>query len=176
MNIFVTNTDPVIAAQELCDQHCRSKMMIESAIMLQNCFTNEQLNHENCPRTKTGKPRKSGKGYSKHQCTVWVKEARENFLWLVEHALEMFNERDYRWPGSQAHFTKQFILWCKDNSKYTCHVTDEQTQFTTAISTDSKCRLIPGFDMLSIPEQYQAYIKHDKPFVTWTTRSKPNWY
>jgi len=43
MNIFVTNEDPIIAARELCDKHVRSKMQIESAIRLKNCFTNNQL-------------------------------------------------------------------------------------------------------------------------------------
>jgi len=78
VNIFVTNKDPVIAAQELCDKHVRSKMQIESAIMLQNCFTNEQLQDLKCPRTKTGKARKAGKGYAKHQCTLWAMESRAN--------------------------------------------------------------------------------------------------
>jgi len=176
MNIFVTNSDPVVAARELCDQHCRSKMMIESAIMLQNCFTNEQLEHESCPRTKTGKVRKSGKGYSKHQCTLWVKESRENFLWLVNHALEMFNERNYRWVGSPEHFTKQFILWCLDNKNITQHKSNNLTSFTTAIGIDSTCRQIPGFDSLPVTEQYQRYIVHDKPFATWTKRNKPGWF
>ena len=176
MNIFVTNTDPIIAAQELCDQHCRSKMMIESAIMLQNCFTNEQLQHESCPKTKTGKYRKSGKGYSKHQCTLWVKESKENYLWLVEHALEMFNERNYRWSNSVPHFTKEFILWCKQNKDYAQHLSTSLTPFTIAISQDSNCRKLNNFNTMSVIEQYQSYIIHDKPFATWTTRSKPKWY
>jgi len=177
MNIFVTNEDPIVSARELCDQHCRSKMMIESAIMLQNCFTNEQLNDDLCPRTKTGKPRKSGKGYAKHQCTIWVKESKENYMWLVEHALEMFNERNHRWPGSNEHFTKTFIMWCKDNKDHTIHTKTPLTPFTVAISQDSKCRtVINGFDNLAVTEQYKQYIKHDKDFATWTTRNKPSWY
>ena len=177
MNIFITNEDPVISARELCDQHCRSKMMIESAIMLQNCFTNEQLQHISCPRTKTGKVRKSGKGYAKHQCTIWVKESKENYMWLVNHTLEMFNERDYRWPNSNGHFTKTFIEWCKENKDHTIHTELSLTPFTVAISQDSKCRtLVRDFNSLPVTEQYKQYIKHDKNFATWTTRSKPSWY
>jgi hypothetical protein len=176
MNIFVTNEDPIVAAKELCDQHCRSKMMIESAIMLQNCFTNEQLSHPSCPRTKTNKIRKSGKGYAKHQCTLWVKESRDNFLWLVEHALEMFNERNYRWPSSPEHFTITFIKWCLQNKNNTIHTKTNLTPFTIAINQDSVCRQLSNFNLLSVPEQYQAYIRHDKPFATWSIRPKPSWF
>jgi hypothetical protein len=176
MNIFVTNSNPAISAHELCDKHVRSKMQIESAIMLQNCFTNEQLQAADCPRTKSGKPRKAGKGYSKHQCTLWVKESRENFMWLLEHALEMFNERDYRWPESNRHFTKEFIIWCKQNKDKTTHTSNKQTPFVVAISKDSKCRQIKDFDKMSVIEQYQNYIIHHKLFATWTKRNKPAWY
>jgi hypothetical protein len=177
MNIFVTNEDPIISARELCDKHVRSKMQIESAIMLQNSFTNEQLGAPDCPRTKTGKVRKAGKGYSKHQCTLWVQESRANFDWLVHHALEMFDERDYRWPGSKAHFTKEFIVWCKDNIDKTTHTNNKLTPFTVAISKDSTCRsAIKDFDRLSVPEQYRQYIIHDKSFAAWTKRKSPSWY
>ena len=176
MNIFVTSEDPIVAAQELCDKHVRSKMQIESAIMLQNCFTNEQLQSPKCPRSKTGKPRKAGKGYSKHQCTLWAMASRANYMWLVDHALEMFNERDYRWPESNPHFTKEFIQWCKDNKDSTIHNNNKPTPFVVAISKDSNCRQTKNFDNLPVTEQYKQYIIQDKPFATWTKRTKPNWF
>jgi len=174
VNIFATNIDPVVSAQELCDQHCRSKMQIESAILLQHCFTNQEL--LSAPPTKKGQPRKSGKGYFNHPCSVWVRESKENFMWLIQHALEMFNERDYRWPTSSPHFTKQFILWCKDNVDKTVCNNIKQTPFAVAINKDSNCRSIANFDNLSTIEQYRYYIKMDKPFATWTKRQKPEWY
>ena len=175
MNIFCTSTDPVVSAQELCDQHCRSKMQIESAILLQHCFSNETL--KSAPPTKKGTPRKSGKGYFNHPCSVWTRESEANFMWLVEHALEMFNERDYRWPSSSEHFTKTFIEWCKDNVDKTAHCKGTKlTQFAVAINPESKCKTVPGFEKMSVQEKYQHYIKHDKDFATWTTRTKPSWY
>jgi hypothetical protein len=175
MNIFVTNIDPRIAAQELCDQHCRSKMQIESAILLQHCFDNQTL--LSAPHTKKGTPRKAGKGYFNHPCAVWVRESKENFSWLVEHALEMFDERIHRWPQSTEHFTKLFIVWCKDNINKTSYCKGTKlTPFAVAINNNSNCKKIKDFDKLLITEQYQEYIKLDKPFATWTTRAKPNWY
>lgn len=176
MNIFCTDNDPILAARDLCDKHLRSKMIIESGIMLAHAFPQEVLNHPSTPRTKTGKPRKSGKGYYNHQCSVWVRESRANFMWLVEHALEMFSERMYRWPSSDEHFTKQFIKWCASNINNTTLKGESLTPFVTAINKNCKCRAIPNFDKLSVIEQYREYIKVDKGFATWTKRSKPDWY
>ncbi len=175
MNIFCTNVDPVISAQELCDQHCRSKMQIESAILLQHCFSNETLKF--APPTKKGTPRKSGKGYYNHPCSVWTRESKANFQWLVEHALEMFNERNHRWPDSTEHFTKTFIQWCKENADKTQHCKGTKlTPFAVAINPESKCKSVLNFEKMSVQEKYQHYIKLDKNFASWTNRSKPSWY
>lgn len=175
MNIFVTDPDPIVSARELCDRHVRSKMQIESAIMLAHCFSQEVLNE--APRTKTGKVRKSGKGYFKHQCSVWVRESRANFDWLVSHALEMFNERRFRWPDADNHFTENFILWCRENRSQTIVPEGDLTPFAIAIGADSACRKVTeDFDNLVATEQYRRYIKHDKTFATWTTRERPSWY
>lgn len=175
MNIFVTHADPIEAARELCDQHVRAKMQVESCIMLQHCFTNAVLQH--APKTKTGKVRRSGKGYFNHPCSVWVRESRENFMWLAEHALEMCNERMYRWPSSQEHFCKQFLLWAKQNAhQANCFTSSVLTPFATAINPESNCRTIPNFDKHEVVVKYQLYVKHDKPFATWTKRKKPDWY
>ena len=175
MNIFATNENPVIAAQELCDQHCRSKMQIESAILLQHCFDNYTL--LSAPLTKKGAPRKAGKGYFNHPSAVWVRESKENFNWLVEHALAMFDERDHRWPSSAPHFTKSFIHWCKDNLNKAKYCTGTKlTPFSVAINKGSNCRKVKNFDKMSVTEKYQYYIKMDKPFATWTKRQKPSWY
>ncbi len=150
-------------------------MQIESAILLQHCFSNETL--KLAPPTKKGQPRKSGKGYYNHPCSVWVRESKANFEWLCEHALEMFNERDFRWPDSAAHFTKTFIEWCKCNvnKTETCKGTT-LTSFAIAINSESKCRQIKGFEQLPTTEKYKHYIRLDKEFATWTKRPKPSWY
>ena len=177
MNIFVTDEDPVLAARDLCDKHVRSKMQIEGAIMLAHAFPQEVLNHESTPKTKSGKSRKSGKGYSKHQCSIWARESKDNFMWLVNHTLEQFNERMYRWPNSAEHFTKDFIVWCSKNLHNTTIQKSSLTPFAVAISDDCICRkIIPNFNNLSVVDQYRAYIIYDKDFATWTKRESPSWY
>ena len=177
MNIFVTNDDPIQAAHELCDKHVRSKMQIEGAIMLAHAFPQELLDHPSTPRTSTGKPRRRGKGYFKHQCSIWARETKDNFMWLVDHTLEMFPERMFRWPNSNEHFTKTFIQWCKDNVHNTITTQKGLTEYAVAISPDCDCRkLNKNFDELPVIEQYRQYIIHDKPFASWTKRVTPEWY
>ena len=150
-------------------------MQIESAILLQHCFSSETL--QSAPPTKKGEARKSGKGYFNHPCAVWVRESRANFEWLVVHALEMFNERDFRWPGSVSHFTKTFIEWCKDNINKALYCKGTTlTPFAVAINPESKCRQVKDFNRLSVFEQYHLYIKLDKNFASWTKRAAPSWY
>ena len=176
MNIFCTNEDPDLAAFELCDQHVRSKMQIEGAIMLAHAFDQEVLNHKDCPRTKLGTPRKSGKGYFNHQCSIWARESKDNFMWLVEHTLSMFEERNYRWPGSATHHTLSFIEWCGNNIHNTIITKRARTPFAIAIGEDCKCRKNKKFNNLSTIEKYREYIRKDKPFATWTRTKKPFWY
>lgn len=176
MNIFVTDDNPIKAAQNLCDQHCRSKMQIEGAIMLAHAFPQEVLNHPSTPRAASGKPRRSGKGYFKHQCSIWARETTDNFMWLVEHTLEMFDERMYRWPGSKEHFTKTFIEWCGNNIHNSNLTKTGLTPYAVAINADCNCRKLNNFDDMTVVEQYRAYIRADKPFATWTKRNEPSWY
>ena len=177
MNIFVTDEDPVLAARDLCDKHVRSKMQIEGAIMLAHAFPQEILDHPSTPRTKTGKPRRSGKGYSKHQCSIWARESKDNFMWLVNHTLEQFEERMFRWPSSAEHFTKEFIVWCSKNLHNTTIEKTTLTPYAIAIGVDCICRtVIPNFDSLTAVDQYRNYIVYDKDFALWTKRESPSWY
>lgn len=176
MNIFATNENPIIAAQELCDKHVRSKMQIEGAIMLAHAFPQEVLDHPSTPKTKSGRSRKSGKGYAKHQCSIWARETQDNFMWLVEHTLEQFNERMFRWPSSAEHFTKDFIVWCSKNFANTTITQTGLTPFAIAINEDCDCRKLPNFESLSTVDKYKSYIVNDKPFAKWTKREQPIWY
>ena len=151
-------------------------MQIEGAIMLAHAFPQELLNHPSTPRTSTGKPRRRGKGYFNHQCSIWARETKDNFKWLVDHTLEMFTERMYRWPDSNEHFTKTFIEWCGKNIHNTIMSKTGLTEYAIAISDNCDCRKVKGFDDLSTIDKYREYIRCDKPFATWTERYIPAWY
>ena len=79
MNIFYINSNPMIAAQELADDHIR-KMQIESAQMLSAAHWE---NGSSAPYKRT---------HVNHPSTIWTRESIHQYLWLVEHGLEICNE------------------------------------------------------------------------------------
>jgi len=86
MNIFVTSRDPVKAAMYLDDQRV-VKMATESIQMLFTCID------VMCKWEPTMfRPQQPN-----HPCTVWVRQAKDNFLWLYEHALALEAEWQFRW-------------------------------------------------------------------------------
>jgi hypothetical protein len=78
MNIFPTDENPIIAARNLCDQHVRSKMIVESAQLLQNGFPQEILDSLDCPHTQKGRARKSH--VPRQKVAKWAIETKSNFI------------------------------------------------------------------------------------------------
>lgn len=100
MNIFYINENPIIAAQELADDHIR-KMQIESAQMLCTTFHHYGITA----------PYK--KAHYNHPSTKWTRESINHVKWLLEHGLEICSEFEKRY--GKPHATKQVLLWIKDN-------------------------------------------------------------
>ena len=74
MNIFYINTNPILAAQELADDHVR-KMQIESAQMC--CTAHWEMGNE--------APYK--RAHKNHPSTIWVRQSIQHYRWLVQHGL-----------------------------------------------------------------------------------------
>jgi|TARA_B110000495_G_C22765676_1_gene448185 hypothetical protein len=85
MNIFVVNENPVAAARQLCNRHI-IKMPLESAQML--CAALHAHGHTDTIYKPTHK---------NHPCTKWAGETRNNFIWLVEHGMELCREYTRRY-------------------------------------------------------------------------------
>jgi hypothetical protein len=100
MNIFYINADPIVAAQELCDDHVR-KMQIESAQML--CTAHWAVGSE--------APYK--RAHFNHPSTKWTRESIQHYRWLVKHGLEVCYEFNKRY--GKRHKTQDVIEWCRDN-------------------------------------------------------------
>jgi hypothetical protein len=100
MNIFYINTNPVIAAQELCDDHIR-KMQIESAQM---CSTAHWVNGSEAPYKQA---------HTNHPSTKWVRESIHHYRWVVKHGLEVCNEFTKRY--GKYHKTQDVLEWLRDN-------------------------------------------------------------
>jgi hypothetical protein len=100
MNIFYLDENPKLAATMLCDQHIR-KMQIESAQM---CCTAHWETNSEAPYKRAHK---------NHPSTIWARESLLQYLWLVEHGLEICNEFTKRYKNT--HKTEQVLLWLKNN-------------------------------------------------------------
>lgn len=170
MNIFVTDYNPIKAAENLCDKHC-NKMFLESCQMLANCFSLEDL--KNAPKTQKGTVRKHS--YWNHPCSIWTRETYLNFMWLVQHTTEILNQRNIR--GYKPHFTEAFFWWVVDN-KEKIQLNNKSsrslTDFAIAINKDQACRQIKGFDNFSPLIKYRLYYKLDKQFAVWKL-NRPEW-
>lgn len=81
MNIFVTSNSPYICATVLDDKRV-ARMAHESAQMLAMPF-----------RIHKGEKRI---GHKNHPCSVWARETKENFSWLLYHMQHLCYESCYR--------------------------------------------------------------------------------
>ena len=99
MNIFYTDTDPVVAAQSLPDRHI-VKMPVEAVQMLVSaCVRN---NVQPNVITKAGTVHKGG--YHRHPCTVWAGDSAENAQWL--HAWGWALCEEYTKRYGKVHFAQ----------------------------------------------------------------------
>lgn len=79
MNIFVLDTNPVLAAQYQADKHV-VKMCLETAQILS---------------TVAGGPYKPT--HVKHPCVIWAGQNLTNYRWLVRHGLALCAEYTLRY-------------------------------------------------------------------------------
>lgn len=180
MNIFVTDLDPVISAQNLCDKHV-PKMIVESAQMLSTA-------HRLLDGTPEKRPSKSGKTtqtyysfgderdelyylavHKYHPCTTWTTESKANYEWHYRHFKAMGEEYEYR--RGRVHLTYQKLA----------HLLAEPpknipdiglTEFAQAMNHYPDCK-VPGDAVTA----YRNYYHAAKPFAKWEwRRPAPDWW
>ena len=98
MNIFFVDEDPVVAAQALVDKHV-VKMILESAQLMSTA-------HRILDGEKIGKQyvlhdaRESylyKTTHINHPSAKWIREAVENYNWLVDHFFALMVEYNFRY-------------------------------------------------------------------------------
>ena len=154
MNIFVLDTDPVLAAQMQCDRHV-VKMTVETAQLLCAAFDSGVA-----PYRRT---------HANHPCAIWTRATMGNFLWLVEHGIALADEFAHRY-GKQ-HKSGDVIRWCLFHYDL-AHVdhTDEVTPFAQAMPDEYR-----HDDPVAA---YRAYYRGAKREIAeWRhTRTAPDWF
>jgi len=100
MNIFYIDSNPIVAAQQLTDDHIR-KMQIESAQM---CCTAHWAVGSEAPYKKA---------HFNHPSTKWTRESIHHYVWLVEHGLKICKEFTLRY--GKHHKTQDVLEWLQAN-------------------------------------------------------------
>lgn len=100
MNLFVTDSDPLVAATHLDDIRL-NKMITESCQMLIIALVKNGLPKDKIPLTKSGKPYKT-KGHANHPVTVWTGRTRGNFNWHILYLGSLLDEYAFRTGKTRA--------------------------------------------------------------------------
>lgn len=156
MNIFILDSDPKVSAQNLCDKHV-VKMLLESAQMLCVPF---HLQTIEIPLYKLT--------HSNHPCNVWIRQSRENYEWLLEHAIELGSEYTYRFD--KIHKSSAVVTWCLNKFSMLDFPFIKQTDFVQAMPEIYKSN-----DAVTA---YRSYYKGEKSrFAKWNRkRQPPKWW
>lgn len=154
MNIFVLHKDPKVAAQYMVDRHV-IKMILESAQLLCSVFPEGEA-----PYKRT---------HYNHPCAKWVRESKQNYLWVVRHALALNEEYKYRWDRSRNHASVKVIQWCIERMNDLSFARVSRTPFVLAMPEE--CRVEDPI------EAYRIYYKQHKSHIAvWKKREQPEWW
>lgn len=151
MNIFVLDNDINRCVQYYVDAHV-NKMILESAQLL--CTTHWATGNK-APYKLT---------HLNHPISLWVRESKDNYLWLCELGLAIVREYEYR--KGKTHASKKIIEWCKDNipNLPSKGLTSHYLAMPDKYRTDD------------VVKSYRNYYQGDKQHLfKWTKRPKPNW-
>ena len=160
MNIFVLSFDPYEAAIQQCDKHV-VKMVLESAQML-------SMNYPLHYRENGAPIYKRSKSHYNHPCTIWARESRQNFKWLLDHAFALGTEYTYRY--GKRHKSMAVLDWIYDNNDFLDFPDIGLTPFALAMPEEYQCECPV--------ESYREFYKGDKArFAKWAkTREAPDWW
>jgi hypothetical protein len=181
LNLFILDTNPILAAQLQCDKHV-VKMIVESAQMLSTA-------HRMLDGRQTRIRSKSGKTMSKawilpddredvlykavhmnHPCTVWSMAYSANYDWHYRHFIALCEEYTYRYDKVHAteRLLARYLHQIPKNIKF-----GNRTQFPLAMKSNPEC-MFPDDPVKSYRMFYQT--KQDRFKMVWTNREVPEWF
>lgn len=161
MNIFATSQCPEESAKNLCLRH-KIRMPLETAGMLVFAF---EENTTPIPNLRSNR-------HYKHPASIWARESRENYEWLLLHGLFLCDE--YKKCYKREHDSQKHIIWCSANIDKIGFNSNNLTPFARCFST-FKTVLEPVIDTF---KAYQEFYKLDKKdFARWPDINRiPNWW
>jgi len=147
MNIFVLDSDPVLAAQSQHNKHV-VKMILESAQLLCGPL-------ENAPYKRT---------HFNHPCAIWTRQTKANYLWLIEHGFALADE--YRYRYGKIHASAAVI----------CHCASRVNEIPDGPLTPHAQAMPDEYRRNDTVEAYRAYYIGTKLVgAAWKNRERPEW-
>ena len=161
MNIFALDKCPMQSAQWLDDIR-KNKMILESAQMLSTAV------RVLSPDTDLSVYKVA---YLNHPCTIWARQSRENFKWLLSHMSHLFLQKD------GLHKSANLLT---DFQKYA----DSGYFPSEGLTPFANCarNLERGVDYSDVDDVHQAYRmymndrwKENNITLTWRWGREPEW-
>lgn len=159
MQIFLTNTDPSLAALDLDDRRL-VKACLETAQLLSTA-----LYRRNISNLRVYRPAEEH-----HPCSVWAAASRNNFRWLYHYGKALCAEYTFRFVRKHGSSVIMDNCWEIFNNRKEVFPVEGLTPW---------CNLTPYKDTTwDVEECYRLYLINHKwgPLTVWSKRSKPDWY
>lgn len=152
MNIFVLDNDPKICAEYHCDKHV-VKMILETAQLL--CGAHHM----------TGSDAPYKLSHKNHPCSIWVRQNKSNYKWLVELGLQLGAEYTRRY--GKIHKSEEVIRWCARNIP----------NLPKGDMTEFPCAMPEACQIYNDPvlNYREYYVREKASFCTWKTQT-PEWF
>ena len=151
MNVFVLDYDPVVAASYLVDKHV-VKMVLETAQLLSTAVN---LAGVEAPYKTT---------HANHPCSLWTRESRQNFNWLVRHGTAIAEEYTRRY--GRVHKSESIVRMLSVCSEL--FPDTSLTPFALAMPDEYKTN--------DAVESYHAYYMRAKRHIASWKTNRPPWF
>lgn len=159
MNIFVLNSHPTVAAQEMCDKHV-VKMILEGCQML-STIHRMASSHVLYAPVELYK-----QSFMNHPCTVWARQSVENYKWLASHTFGLSVEYTHRY--GKTHKAHDMTLWFMQHVPHIIKNAD-LTPFAQAMPEKYKHKN-------AVVAYRQYYIGEKARFAKWKNVNIPDWF
>ena len=161
MNRFIIETTPEKISQSLCDQHI-VKMPLEETQMLCSAIWHHAPDF--AEKKNLYKP-----VHTKHPCTIWVRETRDNFLFAWNLARCMFAEYTIRYK--RIHNSRKLLLPLIVGSRFI-----PNGKMTKHPQCFSKHDDLKTDEFFPIKAYRNFYIKDKLRFARYNFSERPEWF
>lgn len=155
MNLFVLNTDPVIAAEMNCDSHV-CKIILEALQMMSLAHLEHGSEQPGLWNAHT---------HRNNHVSKWVRENTSNYRWTAEHALALCSEYTMRY--SKVHKCQSMIEWCAANLPPL--PVSNMSPFRQAVAEDC-------YHDDPVIAYHMYYVRYKRSFAKWKLGNTPAWF